>query len=232
MVIYFFLRDRDDALASSLAAFLRSKDHEVSCFFVLEDLYTAIMERGGDDVGFVAVDIRSFEYDKTNPYQMCRRFSCILPVIVYNDPYPDPDCMVSHWTRKLDEYMGPQITQGRKETLVPVWEDIQAFLLKSGFCRAPRTVARMDCAQMIEYVRGMKLLPLSRFRLFEYMCGRLGEDVDADELCMELWGEWSESRRRMLYAYVHDVRAVLRKESSLGLDLRREGRGVYRLTCK
>ena len=67
----------------------------------------------------------------------------------------------------------------------------------------------------------------SKYKLFSYFFKNREKVISAKELCLYMWGQYSEQKLESLYSYISILRKIISKESTCLMDIERVGRECY-----
>ena len=199
------------------------------------EFWSVIKLSAPHQIDFIIIDYRIYQLDIFNPYKEMLRSGNIIPIVFYNDPYPEPDARAAYWKTKNKMYFVPHINSSVLDNLYPVWKKLEEYL-NSPEVNPYLTVIRQNAALTdpcdkvssfnIENFIKKSGLSSSRRKLLKIFYEHRGEELDSAFLCKRLWQNAGE-KEKVLYAYIHDIRSALAKEGSVVLSLERTGKGTY-----
>ncbi|MBR6078618.1 MAG: helix-turn-helix domain-containing protein [Treponema sp.] len=188
-----------------------------------------------EKIGMLICDFRYFSCESRNPYETLNEKlgGRKIPFIFYNDPFPEftTEGFVEQWKRTLMHYYG-EVTVWAEEFLECMSVAVICASVHDscspGLCNGQKVDSGgkffMDS---LEKLREMFNMPPSKFRLFETFFKNPGEEMDAEELCLRMWGKSDEHSMANLYSYVAFIRKIMQGFPNLSMSIDRTGKGRY-----
>lgn len=241
MVVYFLTKQPE--LCNLICDELKKSFHVCRVFTDPDEYYATVKVLGSTKVDLLAVDYRMFDHDFFDPYSVLLYEKLVIPLIYYNDPYPELSELASFWKVKNKSKLEDVIDESTIEKYMPVFLDLQRIIQSKEINPFISTVCRPlkyepadeNCfTEMItvENYRKKMRIPESRFNLLKYLYENRNVTVTAEEICLSLWNEYSERTKQMLYSYIHDLRRILENDSNAPYIIKRNGPSSYILKIK
>ena len=214
-------------------AYLRSNGYKP---IVCPSLNLVLDFQREEKIGMLICDFRYFKCESRNPYETLseKLGGRKIPFIFYNDPFPEftTEGFVEQWKRTLLHYYG-ELTVWAEEFL-----ECMAVAVICASVRDSDSHADLDTVQKVEgdgkffmdsleKLRALFNMPPSKFSLFETFFKNPGEEMDAEELCLRMWGKSDEHSMANLYSYIAFIRKSLVDFPKLGMSIDRSGKGRY-----
>jgi len=237
MIVYFLTKQKD--VCDYLAHLLKQSGHEVSVYTDSVKFYADVKELGSREIDVLAIDYRMFEHDYFDPYKVMVEHECIIPLIYYNDPYPEPENRAIYWKVKNHDHIGAFLPPKKLDEVMVVFRKLQQLVNVPELNQYISLINRprefnfdaLDSGDFfsIEQFRKNNHLPESRYKLLTYLYQHRGQPLSVDSLCSFLWKNVTDAKRHTLYTYIHELRAVLEKEKQVQLKIEHDGKERYRL---
>ena len=223
-------------IAKELCDFLESMCIITKLFSSPEDFWVSLKISKPGQVDFVIIDYRLYQLDVFNPYKEMQRQNNIVPIVFYNDPYPEPGSRAVYWKTKNKRYFAPYIQESFLDSLYPLWKRFETFLNSEEINPHLEVIRQAQPLhafndgvanfKLSSFIKMTKLTP-SRAKLLEVFDAHRGEEMTVENICILVWGRSDKSALQTFYSYVHDLRSVFEKEKSVSLSLERKQKGVY-----
>jgi DNA-binding response OmpR family regulator len=240
MTIYFLTKQKE--ICDCICEALKKEGHLCSTFTESTAFYASVKSRGAAAIDLLAIDYRLFQHDFFDPYEKMISQKCIIPLIYYNDPYPEPENRAVFWKVQNHEHLGAYLPESRLEDLFPVLKEMQTLMnapdlnpyisvINKPLPFQPAdsrrsTPQNFDC---IAFKMRHKI-PQSRFKLFSYLYENCGRSLTIKNICTHLWEEYTSQKIKTLYTYIHDLRKFCREEPSVRIDIIHDGKEKYYLS--
>lgn len=237
MMIFILAKEDQVNICEHLASLIRESFRPVTVFTDIEKFWTAIHIAEPNEIEYVMIDCRTFQIDLFNPYEMMKKTGNPVPIVVFNDPYPDSDSRAAFWSRKNKDYFVPEYMDvSRVDQLQHAFIVLQSHLRNpklNKFFAVVRNAEpflskeeRLLIIDTEDFRRKNKLSP-ARFNLFMKFYENLNSSFTEKELCSLFWDDFSERRIQTLYTYIHDLRIACRKEKQVTIIIERQCKGCY-----
>lgn len=237
MVVYFLTKQPE--LCSLIADQLKKSFHICSIFTDSAELYGAVTQNGSGKIDLIALDYSLFEHDIFNPFEiLLHDEKSIIPVIYYNDPYPESSEMAAYWKAKNRSCYGEKLPEEKLHQIYPLFKQLQnivnserinpyisvickprTFILKNSF------ISRQKFSP--EQYRLQKNMPQSRYDLFMLFYRNKDIPLTSSWLCEQMWNENSLARQNALYSYIHDLRKFFSSDETKLFSIERQENSCY-----
>lgn len=237
MVVYFLTKQPE--LCNLIAEQLRKSFHVCSIFTDSAEMYGAVTQNGSDKIDLLALDYTLFEHDVFNPFDvLIQNEKCIIPVIYYNDPFPQSNEMAVYWKAKNRNCYKEKISEQKLMQIFPILKELQDIVnserinpYMSVICR-PKMLMTNDSFVTVqrfspEQYRLQKNMPQSRYDLFKLFYNNRNVPLTAEWLCEQMWGSFNESRQNALYSYIHDLRKYFSTDETRLFSIDHEDNSSY-----
>lgn len=232
---------KEPAVCKQIASRLPSSEYvySISCDILL--FYDKIL-RQHMQFDLIVCDFRLFNHDVFNIYEFLSEKKVPMPVIYYNDPYPEKKDRVLYWMSQNEEeyarydfdYLRPTF-----ERLCDIIEDPSVHPYIS-LLQPPLPVSAEDFPDGVEYraidlplLRRRNNLTPALFRLLECMYKRRNEELSVKEIERMMWGSSllrrNRSRRSSVYSYISRLRKSLVNDKLVKIEIVRTAIGFYRM---
>ena len=236
-----FLLTKKDQLkvCVELAAYMERTCSEVTIFTDAAECYASVDTAPPGDIEYVMIDVRTFQMDLFNPYTYIAKCSNPVPVVVFNDPYPEPDSRAAYWFVKNKSYLLPYVGRNKLELLIPAFALLETYLSKhefssylNGICPPKIILTKSEKKRKtaLEEFAVKHRLSKSRKTLFELFLANEGSELSEEKICNLLWKEFSDKTKQTLYTYISELRKACRAEESVKIDILRKSKGIYQMT--
>lgn len=236
MVALLLLRNRQRATGEKICSFLKKHFVSTTIFTSPTEFWSVISQSEKNQIDFVLIDFSVYQFDVFNPYEEMMRMKNMVPVILYNDPYPRTKERAVFWRTKNKYYFPGLMTEERTEKLMKILQPLQEFLSGpinpsvSIICQPQDSGESQECFNInVENFCRAKSITSSRKKVFNYFISHLEESISTEELSMFLWNEKSDKRTKTIYLYIHDLREALLQDKALRLSLERDEKEHYRM---
>lgn len=238
MSVFLLTKKDQQKVCIELAAYMERTSSEVTIFTEPAEFYACIETAPPGYIEYVMIDVRTFQMDLFNPYTYIAKCKNPVPVVVYNDPYPDPDARAAFWFVKNKYYLLPKVGEKKLELLIPAFALLESYLNKHEFsnyltaiCPPHKLLTKKEKKrkEALDLFAVNHKLPKSRKKLFDLFLKNEGLELSEEKICNLLWKEFSESSRQILYSYISELRRACRAEESVKIDIIRKSKGVYQM---
>lgn len=219
-----------------LALKIERTGSEVTLFTDPAEFYAAVKLQKKGEVDYVMIDVRTFQLDMYNPYTDMATMPHPVPVVVFNDPYPEPEYRAAYWITKNKRYLVPLISESVIESFHPEFYLIESYLNSEELNRYVSVINRPEIfltpeersliINLEEFRLRHRLAP-SRFKVFRHLYENLGKEISGEELVCLLFGTYSPEKRKTIFSYIYDLRKACRNETSVDIRIDREYKGRY-----
>jgi DNA-binding response OmpR family regulator len=233
-----FLLTKEDMVkvAEQIAQQVEKVGRVVTIFTNQLDFYVAIREMKPESVAFVMIDVRVFQLDVYNPYSDMLNVQNPCPVVVFNDPFPEPDKRSDYWIEKNKFYLSSVLGTSQIESFRDEFFLIESYLNSnkinpyvSVINRPEKFYTEEEKLFMIdlESFRLRHRIAPSRFKVFKLLYENLDREVSEDEILTCLHKDNKTAKRGIIFSYIHDLRKAIRNEKSAQIRIFREYKGHY-----
>ena len=238
MSVYLLTKHDQIGVFKKIAACIETPSSKVVLFTEPTELDIALNLAPPDEVELVLMDCRFFQMDLYNPYMYMAKRARPVPLVIYNDPYPQPENRVAYWIVKNRYYLSALLKEDALDNIKNILDIIQGALMTeeigpyvSVVCPAKKylTAEGTYVAFDPEKFRKKHFIMPSRFKLFEYLYANIEQVVSEEDICMHLWNTYNDNVRKNLYTYIHDLRQIFLKETDLIFRIDRYKMKHYRL---
>lgn len=235
MVVYFLTKQPE--LCNLICDELKKSFHVCRVFIDPDEYYATVKVLGSTKVDLLAIDYRMFDHDMFDPYAVLRYEKIIIPLIYYNDPYPEPEQMASFWKvknkTKLENEIDDSILAKYTDLFLLIQNIMQSEQVNpfvSTICRPllyePKEECEFEVIPVEEFAKKYHITK-SRYRLLEYLYQNRNVILSTEEICQSLWNEYSERTKQILYSYIHDLRKVIDSCENPPYFIKRNGIAAY-----
>ena len=242
MDIYFLTTQYD--LCLQLATELEAEGQNCRVFCDSEEFYARVLVSGPQKIDVLAIDFKTlgefpFFQNPFNPYTFLQNHNCVIPVVFYNDPFPEPDDMAFYWKVQNEQLYRGVLKEGSCEALLPVLLMLQNLVHSERYnpyislvCKplSWNSADNRTCIDLEQIRLRHHIAPL-HFKLLSFFVHHAEQSLSESELCKFLWPDAHRSRRDSLYSCIYHVRGILKQVEQNSVSIIREGRGCYRLHC-
>lgn len=249
MKVFALLRDKKSARLVKGA--LEKEGHLVRLFSDREDLFTTIYEDYQNSVELVIMDYYIFDHDYFNPFDEFISRSYNLPLIYYNDPYPQPHNLAEYWLMKNCDKYGECFDASFIMKLKELFNSLQDALLfddaenyssvedfpKAEYKKVLRTALLLresgddEISEKFDFdiqdFCTRHKLSKSRKELLEYFHQNEGRVLELEQITRELWGTDTPAARQRVYSYVHDLRAAFKNDAAFSFQIIKPSKNKY-----
>lgn len=190
-----------------------------------------------EDFDLLVCDYRIFQLSIFNLYDFLKKRSIVIPLVFYNDPFPERESRVAYWIMQNErlydcadlEYLIPIF-----EKLHRVIEDpavhpyislLQPPLPLPGEEESSGTAGRQIDLRLFR--RRNKLQP-GLFKLFQIFYENQQKELSLKELSRLMWG--TSSKTSTVYSYISRLRKRIEKDYLVSIELLRTAPGRYEMT--
>ena len=208
---------------------IKSTGKDVVIFNNSNEFYTELKEAEQGEMAYTLVDVRTFQSDSFNPYSEVALMKNPVPLVVFNDPYPDPDFRAAFWISKNKTYLAARIGDEAIDSLYPSFCLLQRFLngeinkyIPVIACHAELLSKEDKRMRLIfEGFKANSKLPPSRLRLFDYFWNNIGEELSENEIIASVFGSCTRITRGRFYTYICNLRKALSRETAAKIEILR-----------
>lgn len=236
-----FLLTKKDQLkvCIELATYMERTSSEVTIFTDSAEFYASIETAPPGDIEYVMIDVRTFQMDLFNPYTYIANGQNPVPVVVYNDPYPEPDTRAAYWFVKNKTYLLSHVGERKLELLIPAFALLESFFNKhefsnylKGICPPHKLLTKSEKMQKeaLEQFSVNHKLSKSRKSLFDLLLKNEGKELTEENICLSLWNDYSNNTKQTLYTYISELRKACRQEEVVKINIIRKSKGIYEMT--
>lgn len=208
---------------------------DVVVFCDPHEFYSALKSAGQGQVAYALIDVRTFQIDSFNPYKEVALMANPVPVVIFNDPYPDPDDRVSFWISQNKKYLSARIGDEPIDALYPSL-CLLADFLDGKFNKYIPVIAKHTqlfseeekrlSVNIEDFEVKSKLSP-SRLKLFEYFWRNSGKELSENAIVLFMFGECTRITKDRFYAYICDLRKALSRETAVKIEILRTFKEHY-----
>jgi hypothetical protein len=230
---------RSVAVCKKIAERLPAADFESKITDNTLQFYTEVM-RKKSSYDLIICDYCQFPHDVFNIYEFLNEKNNIMPVIFYNDPFPDKNNRVAYWISQNEEQFHNCHFDNLRSTfelLAGIIEDPAVHPYIS-LIQPPRPVSSEASPALLnavkfdlsEFRRRNQLSP-ALFCLFEYLYKKRDRDVSVHVLG-KILGKHSAVRKNSkaaVYTYISRLKKILENDHSSRIGIVRTGTGLYQL---
>ncbi|MCR5218243.1 hypothetical protein [Treponema sp.] len=216
-----------------LAEILKKDDLSIKMMTDPDEFYSYVEAHQYNEIDFTLVDMSAIQLDSFNPYSLFLDEGILVPVVVYNDPFPQRDQMAFYWALKNEEYFNPIFTAEKLLPYSKIWRRLQDLLNSpeinpyiSCICREKEFSPSANSFDPQNLFKTEKSGCLKE-KLFFYLYDRLNKAVTVMELCNYLWGSDDSKNRRHLFTCIHDLRNFLQEKNADFVKIVRDSKENY-----
>ncbi len=212
-----------EKIGERMAARLRSKyNYIVQTFTNARRFFEASYEEGPSRIDLLMADYLSFLNDELNPFEKMVEMEKVFPFIYYNTPFAKQGHRAEYWYNKISRHIRSYIPDERVSGLIRLFLQIDELISSPDIQPYVRLLneppeindegesdAEEDRKLFLESLKAQYGIHNSRFRVLEYLYDRIGEDVMEEDICNDLWNEYSERKTGVLYSYISELRKLL-----------------------
>lgn len=241
MSVYILTKKDQVKVCVELAAYMERTSSEVTIFTEPAEFYASIDTAPPGSIEYVMIDVRTFQMDLFNPYKIIAECKNPVPVVVYNDPYPEPDMRAAFWFVKNKAYLLPHMDEKKLERLIPAFALIESYFYKHEFsdylsviCKPKKLLTEKEKVRenALKFFAENHGLSKSRRNLLDYFLSNAGMELTEEKICTALWNESNAKSRQILYSYISELRKAFRNETKVKLEILRKGKGIYQFNIE
>ncbi len=197
---------------------------------------------GPSRIDLLMVDYLSFLNDELNPFEQMVEMEKVIPFIYYNSPFAKPGHRAEYWYNKMVRHIKSYIQDEDVARLIRLFgqidevvsaPDVQPYVR---LLNEPPEITdeeadgeEQERALFLEGFRQKHEIHNSRFRVLKYLYDRLGQEVREENICNDLWNEFSPRKTGVLYSYISELRRICSSETGKRLLIERSSKRSYRL---
>ena len=238
MIVYFLTKQPD--VCQYLTEQLKINGNLAFTFTEFEELYTAITISGKQKVDLLAVDYRIVQHDIFDLHQMLIDQNFVIPLIYYNDPYPEPSERVSYWQTQNRTRFSTNLSETTIVAVRPLLTMIAALidspqlnpyisLVNKPLSLQEERAKDVSHSFDLTAFRLNNHIQASRYKLFCYLYQHRDTPLTAKDICLFMWNDYSPKKLRTLYTYIHELRILCTKEKSCTIKIELVSKETYRL---
>lgn len=237
MIAFLLAREENERIACEISDFLRGLCVATSIFTAKMEFWNAVRLSKPGQLDFLLMDFTAYQMDAFNPYLETQAAGREIPLVLFNDPYPEESGRADYWRLKNKNYMPSAWQDDFFNELYPVWKELEIFLNSDKInpyvpaIRRTKEWGGSEDFNPADFVRRAGLSP-TRARLFNILYERKDSDCPAQELCLSMWSKCTKKEMRLLYSYIHDIRSAFSKEENVRLFLDRTSAGRYKFSLE
>lgn len=220
MTLYFYTVHR--SACGKIAKTLENKGHSCSIYTNLDNFYKAVsnMKTYPD---LLLLDHSGYDCSIFNIYRYMRDIRCLIPLIVYNAPFPySCDSRVKHWIMTLNLYYGRTGTfdvAAYLPVLKAIAETVETKPLppiaytphRSNTAEEKTKMPQQRSSALIAY---KQKLPAALFSVFEILYDNRAAAISIPELQILLQKRGVHTKQGTIYSHISRLRTYLTKEIS------------------
>ncbi len=180
----------------------------------------------------ILADSSFFQSDAVNPYTAFSFNEKIIPLCLYNDPFPKKTKRAAFWLSKIYAYCAASLESWKFQEISEI------FLKLEYFFRNPKVENQISviCSPYgkLKKIRESKKFDMlqndlctSRFKLLEFFMKHFEKEVSAGEIMDFMWKDSVGQKIDSLYAYINDLRKFLKRSGYIGFELIHTAKGKY-----
>ncbi|QTQ16642.1 helix-turn-helix domain-containing protein [Treponema parvum] len=241
MLIYFFTNQ--PKVCEKIADKLESAGYQT---IVLENqkMFFHLLNSNDEKPSLFVMDYSMFQHDVLNIYRYMKEKKRIVPLIFYNDPYPDETVRARFWMyqcrthfKDLDIsplkdafYIIAQAVDSKElKPYIPLIQKPLPFHDKEIDNKMQSPPQKTDGINIYELRKKMKMPP-SVFHLFEFLYERMGIFVSIDELQHTVLLNGKTACPGSVTSYISRLRACLNRCKNCRMDILYSNK-CYKLIC-
>lgn len=241
MSVYMLTKPEQLEAAKELASYMERTCSKITIFTDCPFFYASVASASPGKLEYVLIDFRTYDYDLFSPYAYIAKLRNPVPVIIYNDPYPDPDCRAAFWYVKNKTYFPTLINKSNFMALISDFNLLQIYLQDKGLSRyfgaiatpevfVPR--AEREMKEALDKFSANHNFTKKLNMVFEYFRANEGKELKDEQICLDLWNEFNDRIKKNLQSYMSKIRSACEKEQGISIELIRKSRGIYRMSIK
>jgi len=237
MTIYFYTRQKN---VCRKLAYILEEDENVCCIYTKEsEFYTAVanMKKYPE---LLLLDYLVYNHDAFNIYRFMSDIGCKIPLLFYNDPYPQPEALVQHWIMMLNLYYSDTgiDTEQYSQTLQHLSDAVNSKELRQhiSLMQAPEPCpdSETGCINSSSAdpqtqkekditIRGH--IPNSLYSIFRILYAHRERAVSITDIQFLLHEKNIEVTANTIYSNISRLRTFLRTSGNSGIDICRTRTG-------
>lgn len=223
MTMYFYTAHRN--ASGKIAKALEIEGHACSIYTNFDNFYNAVLNmKSYPDL--LLFDHSGYDCSIFNIYRYMRDIRCLIPLIVYNTPFPHGrDSRLKHWIMTLNLYYGYTGTldvDAYLPVLKTIAETVEAYETKPaapGTCSLRGSNVAKGKAGMLPQsgsalIAYKQKLPASLFSVFEILYKNRAAAISIPELQILLQKRGVHTKQGTIYSHISRLRTYLMKETS------------------
>lgn len=232
-----------------IASRLRSKyNYIVQTFTSARMFLEAAYDEGPSRIDLLMADYLSFLNDELNPFEKMVEMESVIPFIYYNTPFAKAGHRAEYWYNKIVRHIKAYISDEKVAGLIRLFTQIDEIISSPDIMPYVRLLneppeinddgeedGEEDKNLFLEGLQKQYGIHNSRFRVLKYLYERIGEDVMEEDICNDLWNEYSDRKTGVLYSYISELRKLFSSPGGNGLTggrrlhIERSGKRSYRM---
>ena len=209
-----------EKVGERIAARLRSKyNYIVQTFTSARKFMEAAYDEGPSRIDLLMADYLSFLNDELNPFEKMVEMESVIPCIYYNTPFAKAGHRAEYWYNKIVRHIKAYISDEKVAGLIRLFTQIDEIISSPDiqpYVRLLNEPPEINDEEEVEedknlFLEGLRMqygIHNSRFRVLKYLYDRIGEDVMEEDICNDLWNEYSERKTGVLYSYISELRKL------------------------
>ncbi len=227
---------REPAVCRLMAKKLGRDEFECTVADDVMGFYNSVMD-GNLDTDIVVCDFRIFQLSIFNVYEFLSKSTTIIPLIFYNDPFPDGNGRIMYWIAQNEQlYNAPCL-----ESFIPLFEKINAVIedpsvhpyisllqpplpLPGDEDEAGTAGRKID----VRLFRKRNRLQPGLYKLFQIFYENQMKELSLAELSLHMWG--TRSKQNTVYSYISRLKKCIQSDCLVKIDILRTSTGYYEMT--
>ena len=206
---------------------IKATGKDVVVFSNPHEFYSALKDADKGEMEYALIDVRTFQSDNFNPYNEVALMKNPVPLVIFNDPYPDPDFRAVFWISKNNTYLSDKIGNEAINRLYTSFCLLQNFFNGENNKFIPAIAQHVELLSkedkrmrlILENFRANSKLSPSRLRLFEYFWHNIGERLLEEEIITSVFAECTRITKARFYTYIYDLRKALPRETAAKIEI-------------
>ena len=224
MKIVFLMKDKDlfKIFESQVASF------GTTCILYdsLEDFMHYLLNLIPSDMPQLFIlDYASIQHEELNIFEFEKDLGIEIPLIFYNDPYPDDDQRIELWHNQNERFLNVKDFKFLDPIFKRLSDLISNYSMRqriSVICKPQKILDSFSN----ELLSKSKITPRIA-ELIIYMHNRLGQDIPSNEIYDAIFNEENPEDIGTLYTYISRAKKFLKDNPELKTRIRKSTKGCY-----
>lgn len=214
------------------------------------DSFDFIKNKTDKKIDLLALDYRCCIHENFSFFTLLKENKIFIPAFFYNHPLICEENCIEVWKDSLDEYFEELLPREELEQVKTVFVHFKEVLFSPevnpyvSIINRPKILYDMSSAENTSFLNSREFtfdfsyrdleclknqfhLPPSRYKLLKYFFEHKNSPCKISEICNFMWNEYDSKKIQTLYAYIYDLKSVLKKWHKKSVELARFAKEEY-----